>query len=272
MNCLINGKAGASIDANDRGLHYGDGIFETLAVLAGRARYFSRHMQRLARGCDCLGLPQPEPEVIAQEIQKLCDSNERAVVKLIVTRGQGQRGYAPPGDPAPTRILLRYPWPAPDGQAADSGVAVRSCSMRLGVNPVLAGIKHLNRLEQVLARSEWTDPRIREGIMYDNDEFLVEGVHSNIFLVSRGRLRTPLLDRCGVAGVMRERILEIAGAAALETECCRLVRDDLVNADEVFLTNTLCGILPVVLVDQQHFPVGAITSRLRELLAGDIGA
>ncbi len=105
---------------------------------------------------------------------------------------------------------------------------------------------------------------VGEGLMFDNDGYLVEGVHSNVFLVSGGRLRTPLLDRCGVAGIIRERVLEIAREDGIATECCRLDRDDLRAADEVFLTNTLSGIVPVTRVDQQRFAVGAMTLRLRD--------
>lgn len=270
MKCLINGRPGSSLEVSDRGLHYGDGVFETMLVRDGRARYFSRHMRRLESGCNCLGIQAPDPSVIAGEIKSLCEEDSRAVAKLIVTRGAGERGYAPPAQAEPRRLVLAYPWAEESDLPVSAGIAVRTCSIRLGINPALAGVKHLNRLEQVLARSEWTDKRIGEGLMFDHDGFLTEGVHSNVFLVSGGRVRTPLLDRCGVAGVMRERVLEIAADAGLSTERCRLVRDDMLAADEVFLTNTLAGILPVNCIDQQRYPVGKITRRLLALLAVDL--
>ena len=271
MNGLVNGVASAVLDAHDRGLHYGDGVFETLAVADGRARYFQRHMRRLELGCRRLGFPAPGRRVVEAEIGRLCESSKRSVVKLIVTRGTGERGYAPPAQPRPSRVLLRYPWPAYDEAEAQAGVAVRCCTTRLGLNEALAGIKHLNRLEQVLARSEWTDPDTREGLMFDSDGFVIEGVHSNVFLVSGGRLRTPRLDRCGVAGIVRERVLEIAAKEGLDTECCRLLHGDLVGADEIFLTSTVTGIVPVARVDARQFTVGEITLRLRGLLAEDTG-
>lgn len=272
MRALVNGIVCDSVAAEDRGLHYGDGVFETMAVIDGQARYFSRHMRRLARGCEILGMPAPEQDLLAREIRQLCPGSGRAVVKLIVTRGQGERGYAPPQCPAPTRILLSYPWPDDECGERREGITVRICAMRLALNESLAGVKHLNRLEQVLARAEWTDPEVGEGLMFDSDGYLAEGVHSNVFLVSGGRLRTPLLDRCGVAGIIRERVLEIAREDGIATDCCRLDQEDLRAADEVFLTGTLSGIVPVTRVDQQRFAVGAMTLKLHGRLSKDAKA
>src|SRR6478736_3591515 len=162
----------------------------------------------------------------------------RSVMKLLVTRGSALgRGYALSGRERPMRILLRYAWPAEDPVAQEEGVRVRRASLRLGENPALAGIKHCNRLEQILARREWTDADIADALMFSSSGALVSGTMSNVFLVRGSKILTPRIDRCGVAGEMRELVLELAAAAAMAAEERRLDAADLETADEIFLTN-----------------------------------
>jgi 4-amino-4-deoxychorismate lyase len=263
----INGEPLDCIPCSDRGLLYGDGVFETLAVDNGSCRYWSRHMARLQAGCERLAIPDVAPELLAAEAEGLVAGIQQGVLKIIVTRGSGGRGYRVPVQAVPTRILQLHPWPDLAPSLAGSGVAARLCNTRLGNNPALAGIKHLNRLEQVLARQEWDDAGILEGLLMDAEGRLVEGTMSNLFLVRDGMLLTPGLQRCGVAGIMRSVILDLAVQQAVATRVCDLYPADLAQADEVFLANSLVGIWPVTAVDEYRFRKGPLTQQLQTLLA-----
>jgi 4-amino-4-deoxychorismate lyase len=167
------------------------------------------------------------------------------VLKLIVTRGLGARGYRPSGRERCTRILAMSPLAERTAALDAAAVRVRICRTRLGANPRLAGLKTLNRLESVLARLEWSDPRVWEGLMLDDDSNLVCGTMSNVFLRRGSLLQTPLLDRCGVAGVMRRWVLGQARRLKLNIRECRIQLVDLADANEVFLTNAVVGVRSV---------------------------
>jgi 4-amino-4-deoxychorismate lyase len=263
---LVNGKETDSLSALDRGLQYGDGLFETLALKGGQPVYWERHMARLMRGCQRLAIPLPDTEQLAAEARRLGEGWEAGVLKIMVTRGGGGRGYGIPTTQHPTRILALFP--VPDYPAANwtQGVAVRVCATRLGLNPALAGLKHLNRLEQVLARGEWQDDTIAEGLMRDVEGRVIEGTMTNVFAVRDGRLLTPELTRCGVAGVMREVVLERAPTLGITSDVTPLEMDDLLHSQELFLSNSLIGIWPVRQLGERVFPVGTVTRRLAEAL------
>jgi 4-amino-4-deoxychorismate lyase len=265
---LVDGEPTDRISCLDRGLLYGDGIFETLAVENGRPRFWRRHLARLQAGCTRLGIPRPDENRLQEEAWLAIAGMHRAVLKIIVTRGEGGQGYRPAAQVTPTRILQLLPSPDYPDECRNAGVRVRLCRQRLGCNPALAGIKHLNRLEQVLARREWDDPGIREGLLLDHDGHLVEGTMSNLFLVRNGGLQTPELIRCGVAGVLRTVVMELAGARQMPVRVRALGLSDLWEADEVFLTSSVIGIWPVVTVDDHMFPRGDLTQRLQVMLDG----
>jgi 4-amino-4-deoxychorismate lyase len=262
---LVNGVPAKHVAADDRGLHYGDGLFETIAVIAGEPRRWMRHMARLESGCARLGIPTPDTGAFLDDARTLCAGRDRAVLKLIVTRGRGGRGYRPPSAPQPTRIAVCSNWPEWPARIADEGARVRYCRMRLGRNPVLAGIKHLSRLEYVLARAEWGN-EYDEGLLRDDAGNVVEGTVSNVFAVSRGALYTPDLSQCGVAGIMREAVMEQAQRLGLAVHTRPMTRDDIAQADELLLTNSLHEVWPVTQLEKQHYGVGPLTRRLMESL------
>lgn len=265
---MINGESVDCLSSTDRGLLYGDGVFETLLVEQGVPRFWQRHMARLLAGCRRLAIAGVDSHTLYEEARGLLTGEERCILKLIVTRGAGGRGYGPGGCGQPTRILQRHN-AAEHPEAYDRvGVRVRLCESRLSHNPRLAGIKHLNRLEQVLARSEWDDPDIQEGLVFDMDGRLVEGTMSNVFLSIGGRLFTPDLSRCGVAGIMRSVVMELAGQLGQPLQHMAVSADDLAQAEEVFLTNSLIGIWPVRRIDAMDYPVGPLTRELQTALAG----
>jgi 4-amino-4-deoxychorismate lyase len=242
---LINGKSENFIDAADRGLQYGDGLFETLAVVGGRPCLWHLHMQRLSRGCERLKIPFPGSDQLLHEVLQELGSTERAVVKIILTRGCGGRGYRPPAVINPNRMVFSFPWPGYPQDAQRDGVKVGVCSTRLGLNPGLAGLKTLNRLEQVLAQSEWKEGSVAEGLMLDTNDHVIEGTMSNLFLLRGGILITPDLSHCGTAGVMRELIIDTVRRRKLELKVGTVGLDDLREADGLFLSNSLIGIWPV---------------------------
>jgi 4-amino-4-deoxychorismate lyase len=269
--CWVDGQPADSVSVLERGLHYGDGLFETIAVLNGEARLLGRHLQRLATGCERLGL-RAEPAQIGAEVRAAAAEMPRAVIKVLLTRGRAlARGYALSGAEIPTRITLRYPWPAEDPAAARAGARVRIATLRLGENPALAGVKHLNRLEQVLARREWSDPGIMDALMFSHSGDLVSGTMTNVFIVRDATLFTPRLERCGVAGVMRATVLALAAAGGVPVRECALSAQDLAAAEELFLTNALIGIRPVRELEGAALPLGPLTRRLRAELARLLG-
>ena len=247
MSSLINGRRGTRIDSTDRGLQYGDGLFETMALRGGRVRLLTHHLDRLKAGCRRLRIKEPSARLLRREIEKIAVGQDHGVVKLIVTRGVGERGYRPSGDERPTRILSLHALPRASHDAA--AVRVRVCATRLGLNPQLAGLKTLNRLESVLARAEWADARIWEGLMRDTEQNIVCGTMTNLFLRRGSTLVTPVLDRCGVAGVMRRWVLESAAAIKLRAVERRVRWQDLAEAEELFLSNAVVGLRSIRVVE-----------------------
>lgn len=248
-DALINGLEASRIAIGDRGLNYGDGLFETVAIDGGRPLLWERHMRRLQSGCRRLAIEAPCADLLEREASHLCRKRRRAVLKIIVTRGGGGRGYGPPRHPAATRILSVQPWPDYPRAHYETGVTVRVCRTRLATPHALAGLKHLNRLEQVLARAEWDDPRVAEGLMLDREDHVIEGTMSNIFMVRGDRLITPDLSGAGVAGIMRALIMELAPALALTPAVRPIALAELGTADEIFLSNSLMGLWPVRAVE-----------------------
>ena len=244
MRSWIDGQPATAVNLQNRGLAYGDGLFETIAVRAGRPSLLARHLDRLALGCQRLAIEADIPLIRDELLRFSCQVGE-GVVKLIVTRGDSQRGYAPAAGAAARRILQAGPPPAYPSVNAEQGVSLFACTTRLAEQPLLAGLKHLNRLEQVLARAEWQTAEHAEGLMRDSHGRLVEGVYSNLFLVHDGVLSTADLSRCGVAGVMRAALLERAPQEGIETKVRDLDLADLERADEVFVCNSVYGIWPV---------------------------
>jgi 4-amino-4-deoxychorismate lyase len=262
----VNGRPGGAVSPIERGLHYGDGLFETIACVGGRPRFLALHLERLARGCARLGFEFPDRGELEREILAAAAA-PGAIVKVLLTRGPAvARGYASSGAEQPTRVTLRYRWDE-EPRSRLAGVRVRTAALRLGENPALAGLKHLNRLEQVLARREWSDGDIAEALMFSASGRLISGVMSNVFLVEGQRLRTPLLDRCGVAGIMRQVVLREAARAGIAVEEASLDAEDLARAREIFLTSAVIGLRPVRALDGRVCEIGALTRELQQLVA-----
>ncbi|WP_445372818.1 aminodeoxychorismate lyase [Methylomonas sp. HW2-6] len=263
---LLNGEPGHYVDAADRGFQYGDGLFETIEVVEGRPLFLDRHLRRLALGCQRLLIPAPAVDLLAAEAAKLAKQAERAVLKIIVTRGSGGRGYRQPEPIQPTRLLSLHPYPDYPDIFQTDGIRARFCWHRLSINTALAGIKHLNRLEQILARAEWRDDDIQEGLMLDSEDRVVEGVMSNLFAVKAGQLYTPSLAGCGVAGIIRELVIGFARDIGVQLHEIPLDPVDVLAAEELFVTNSVIGIWPIKRLEQRVLAAGPLTRRMQDLL------
>jgi 4-amino-4-deoxychorismate lyase len=241
---LVDGVPDAGVPADDRGLAYGDGIFRTMAMRGGQVPRWPRHFAKLVSDCAVLGMQPPPEEAFLRDIRVIAASAPDCSLRITVTRGSGGRGYAGPENPRPRRIVCADRLPAYPMEWATTGVTVRLCTLRLAEQPALAGIKHLNRLENVLARAEWNDPAIAEGLLQDAAGNIIEGTRCNLFLVENGTLVTPDLSRCGVAGVTRELVMAATERHGLRcsVETVSLLR--LESATEILLVNSLIGVWP----------------------------
>lgn len=264
---LINGNLEHRIDVSDRGLQYGDGLYETIAVRQGQPVRLPAHLTRLKMGCERLAIPVQTLDALTDEIAQIVRGSSSAILKVIVTRGIGSRGYRQPEIIQPTRIISLHPFPDYPDSYQQQGINIRFCKTRLGLNPDLAGIKHLNRLEQVLARAEWTDPAIQEGLLSDVLGRVIEGTMSNLFFVKTNVLYTAPVTQSGVAGIMRDLVMELAQLHKIPVEQRFFDHERLMTADEIFVTNSIIGIWPVKRLQELRFEVGPISRRFMAWLA-----
>ncbi len=249
-----------AIDERDRGLAYGDGLFETILIHRGNSVWWGAHLQRLRHGCEALGIAMPDHGFLQAQCDELIAGCARGVLKIVVTRGASERGYAIPANAEPTLLLSLGE--APHAPPRD-GLVLRWCDTRLAIQPRLAGIKHLNRLEQVLARAEWDDASIHEGLLCDMRGRVVGATSANLFALHDGRWLTPPVADCGIAGTCRAWLLENITTSA-EAE---LDRADVESADALILCNSVRGILPVAAMGERRWASDPYASALRHALA-----
>ncbi len=262
----INGEPADCLTIIDRGLHYGDGVFETIAIHHGHPLLLDAHLDRMRAGCKQLRFNTSlDLSAIRRQAKESAKDVDKGVMKIILTRGVGARGYRSPAENSPTCIIGLYPWPEFPRSRYIEGVDVCVCKSRLGHQPLLSGIKHLNRLEQVVARAEWTD-EYEEGLMLDQQGSVVEGTMSNVFLVSADTLVTPLVDRCGIRGVVRAQVVRLASELGMEVTESRVRIDELFQAEEAFLTNSVIGIWPIKTIEQRQYSAGPVTRRLQDAI------
>jgi 4-amino-4-deoxychorismate lyase len=261
----VDGGPQESLPLTDRALHYGDGLFETIAVHDGSPRLISHHLDRLRLGCQRLSIMFTAWDALTSEIIKQAETLVHGVLKCIISRGSGGRGYYPSHQMVPRRILIAAPYPEYPNDLLSDGARLRFCITPLSCHPQLAGIKHLNRLENVLARSEWDDPHIDEGVMLNINGDVIEGTMSNLFWVRNGILNTPDVAQCGVAGVMRREVIAVAAQQGIEFQEVVSGPPSCLQADEIFITNSLMGIRVVHQLADSRYKTGPVT---RKLFAG----
>ena len=275
----VNGVLDAAISPLDRGFAYGDGIFETCRYHRGVIPLWDYHLERLLHSAERLKIPIDLPRLMIYKDELLdiaeAGSISDAVLKITVTRGIGGRGYRQPLVIKPTYCMGLFSGNDLQSPNFCQGVAIRTCDLRLSSNESLAGMKHLNRLEHILARAEWQD-EFAEGILLDQHGHVIEATVSNLFVVKNGELFTPSLSRCGVAGIMRRLLIEhISVAEAMPCHIVDMEFDSFVKADEILLCNSIYGIWPVNLLHDRLtsgsgneilFPDHHVTLRLQQRL------
>ncbi|MDH5656744.1 MAG: aminodeoxychorismate lyase [Spirochaetia bacterium] len=267
---LVNGIPNAEIFPFDRGLHYGEGIFESMYAAGKSIPFLDEHLNRLMKGCRALNFPEPERTILQKEIKSLL-SEENSVIKILLTGGDSGRGYLSPEKPDIRRILFRYKAPKNRKIYQDNGVKLAFLKRTLSCPENLNNIKHTSRLEHVLARNEIRDAEIYDGILSDKNGFIVETTSSNLFWITQGTLFTPDLKTCGLKGILRNFILKTANEEKIFLQEGAFRQKDLLGADEIFITNAVMGILPVSAVDAQEYSKREITRRLQSHLNKRMG-
>ncbi len=247
---LVDGQPLVAEWLSERAFQFGDGLFETIAVVDGSPCLWDAHMRRLLLGCDRLNLPRPDIDVLRADALQLAGGQQRAVLKVYWTAGRSRRGYARPHPLTPQRVVSLTSWPY---AAAPVDWTVRICDHRLSENPVLAGIKHLNRLDQVIARSEWDHRQFQEGLMLGQDGRVVCGTMSNLFLQSDGCLVTPEIAGAGIDGVVRQLVIATAKRLDIVIRIGLVTMADVERADAVYFTNSLIGAVRAVRVGDATF-------------------
>jgi len=268
LNSIVNGKVISEISIQDRGFNYGDGLFETMIMVNHQPVFWGEHYQRLLNGCTVLGIECPSAKHLKNEIEQLCSLNPTvatATIKLILTRGDSERGYQCAEGAKPNIIISLFSYPDYSADYWREGIKVKFCQTRLSYQKRLIGVKHLNRLEQVLARQEWAD-EYQEGLMADTNGNIIEGVMSNVFIVKGDVVQTPLINQAGVDGIIRNIVLKLCEAHGIMVAEDEISQEQVLDADEVFLTNSLIGLWPVKQVGNKVYKTGLKTKNIMKLL------
>ncbi len=269
---LVNGIIDGSPGVSDRGLAYGDGLFETIRISRRTPLLWPQHRQRLLTGCQRLDIPfdQRDQQLLETELHQLCQAmtETEGILKVILTRGAGGRGYRATADLRPQRILIGAPLPQFPEAHRHPGIELFLCQTRLPCNPRLAGMKHLNRIEQVLARNEWQD-QFAEGLVRDYSDRVIEGTMSNLFLIQDNELCTPALESSGVEGVIRNLIINRAEAEGVGVRIGEVVLADVESADSLFVTNSLIGLWPVRRFRNREYSQHPLVGRIIDWIADE---
>lgn len=259
---LIDGLQTDQIPASDRGLQFGDGCFTTALVNYGHIHNLSAHLQRLQEDCQALAVPFTEWKLLALEMKHLAATADRCVVKVVITRGSGGRGYSCQGANQPRRIVTLSAYPRHYDQWQTSGIRLSTSPYRLASNPALAGVKHLNRLEQILIRQAIDDTQDQEALVLDNCGNVIECCTANLFFRKGNNIYTPELNQSGVNGTLRRMLLKSLPEMGCDCQVIRCQPEDLQQADEVFICNALMPVLPVVKIDNWHYKRGELSQQL----------
>lgn len=271
---LINGSFEQAISALDRGFSYGDGVFRTMRVRNGLPDNWPFHYQKLVADCAVIGIVCPSAELLMSDFQKLFEQelyleDSIQVAKIIITRGEGERGYAPPVITVPTRVLIKSNLPHYATAHYEQGVQLHVCDTKLAAQPKLAGIKHLNRLENVIARMEWRDEAIFDGLMMNQSNQVIECTMSNIFVRLGNQLITPDLSQCGVAGITRQRILGLSSVLGMIVSIQEISLEQLLGADEVIICNSLYGAFQVTKISSTSWNKQGLADNIRNIVIHD---
>lgn len=268
---LVNGVETDYIKADDRGLLYGDGLFETIAVKDSKPRLLEMHFQRLINSASKLSIQGFDTEDIAKDINLIVSKSgyHDAIVRVTVTRGSAERGYASLSAEANVVISIA-PLPEYIQEKRRTGIDMNFSTLRINKESYLAGIKHLNRLTQVLAANEAASKGVDEALVFSEDGFVIEGSKSNVFFVFENEIKTPLVSEYGVSGIMRQRVLDVADELGYKIVEDNITLDDLLDVKEVFITNSIIGIWPVATLNDREFNSFDCAAKFQDLLVEDM--
>ncbi len=271
---LINGEFSKHISVIDRGLSYGDGLFETMSwsylddekVLG--VEFWDRHIERIKLGCSITKIKLPQTEILTNYKEKILNECLRkgiknGVLKIVITRGIGGRGYKFEKEIVPTVIFLSFPSKEINKKTLHKGVKLRFCEFPIFENSMLAGLKHLNRIDSVMARSEWEEDEFFDGVMLDNSESIIDGTMTNLFFSKNNVLYTPIIKKSGINGIMRQVVIDNAKLFFKEVCEIEIKRKAISTFDEMFVTNSVIKILPVTHLSNKKFRT---TNATREMI------
>lgn len=241
----INGILQDHLKVTDRGIHFGDGCFTTAYICHGRIELLSWHLERLQHATERLLIPALAWSQLQQEMEQSVKAVAQGVLKVIITRGSGGAGYSGKGCENPTRILAIAPYPQHYLRWRQSGITLILSAVALARNPLLAGLKHLNRLEQVLIRTHLEQTVAHEAVVLDTEGMLVECCAANLFWRKGDQVYTPALTHSGVTGVMRRQIMALLQDSHYSLHVVTQPLATLADADEVLICNALMPLLPV---------------------------
>ena len=254
LYCSINGQQVNSISVYDRGLSYGDGIFTTAKIIKGEVIMLNQHINRLHQGCDHLSIVGFDQNELRNEMSRIALHYDLAVMKVIITAGQGGRGYSRIGTNKPSVIISVHEFPVQYPILSSVGITLGVSNQKLGINPMLKGLKHLNRLEQVLIRNELDLSDYDDLLVSNINEHIVECSSANFFWFEGEKLFTPDVSSSGVQGLMRDKILSCFPSTSIVKE----KREVLEHASSMFICNSIIGIIPVKRFDNRDLPVNPI--------------
>jgi len=270
---LINGEFSKHISVIDRGLSYGDGLFETMSwsyledekVLG--VEFWERHIERIKLGCSITKIKLPPIKILTNYKEKILNECLRkgiknGVLKILITRGIGGRGYKFEKEIVPTVIFLSFPSKEINKKTLNTGVKLRFCEFPIFENSMLAGLKHLNRIDSVMARSEWEEDEFFDGVMLDNSESIIDGTMTNLFFSKNNVLYTPIIKKSGINGIMRQVVIDNANLFFKEVCEIEIKRKTISAFDEMFVTNSVIKILPVTHLSNKKFKITNATKEM----------
>lgn len=243
---LVDGQRRADIAVADRGLQYGDGCFTTIAYRGGILEFFDLHIKRLQLACERLAIPYTAwPELAEQVAQSINESSQDCVVKVLLSRGQGGRGYSPVGCQQPSTVISHHPMPAHYSELQQLGLVLTVSPIQLAKQPLLAGIKHLNRLEQVLIKHTLADSEYQDALVCDTDNNIVETAIANVFWKKGNIWFTPDLKQCGVEGVARQAIMAVMAKHKIQVQQIQQPLASFTDVEDMFICNSLMKLVPI---------------------------
>ena len=249
--CLVNGREQNQIEIENRGLAYGDGLFTTAKIIDGKIQYLSSHVQRLVEGCKKLALLVPNKVELTEQLSLVATQYDLAVLKVIITASSGGRGYARSTNSKNELIIMVHDYPQHYDELAIDGITLGNSKQQMGINPMLSGLKHLNRLEQVLLRQELANTKEDDLVVTNVHNDVIEATSANLFLWLNGQLCTPDVANSGVNGIMRQTILQ----KYPDTLIKKVTLTDLSSSPAMFICNCVMGVMPVKNYNGQHLSI-----------------